>query len=85
MAVQLSDYNLRQQMRDTVMKNFVAIDPNMITNFMDMRIASTPIQSMEARKKYWMHNDMMVQSASVSVRSIPIINQVYNPSRAMNI
>ena len=77
-------FNLHQQMRDTVMTNFVDIDPNTITNFLNMRTASAPIQNMEARAKYWMHNDMMVHSASVSVRSIPIINQVYNPSRAMN-
>ena len=80
----LSINNLHQQMRETVMTNFVDIVPNTTTNFLNMRTASAPIQNMEAREKYWMINDMMVHSASNSVRPIPIMNQMYIPSRAMN-
>ena len=75
--------NLHQQIRETVTRYFTVILPNTMISFWNISTASAPIQPTEARVKYWMNSDMMVQPASVSVRSIPTRKNSSIPNMAM--
>jgi len=77
-------WNLRQQMRETVTRYFTVILPNTMISFWNISTASAPIQPTEARVKYWMNSDMMVQPASVSVRSIPTRKNSSIPNMAIH-
>lgn len=41
------------------------------TSFINMSTASAPIQATEARVKYWIMREKMVQETGCSVRSMP--------------
>ena len=58
-------------MIETMTMYFTVIFPNTMISFWNISTASAPIQNTAARVKYWINSDMMVQPASVSVRSSP--------------
>ena len=64
--------HIPQQMRAVITWNFVVIDPNTITSFLNMSMASAPIQNTDTNVVYWMERDMMVQATLFSTLSIPI-------------
>ena len=76
--------DLHQHINDSMMTNLLETDPNITTSFLNMRMASAPIQKMEERVKYRITMEDSVQRISVSVRSIPVTNERHSPKRAMN-
>ena len=61
-----------QQITETATMNVVEILPNTMMSFLNMRTASAPIQNTEARVKYWIRTEAIVQPMVFSVRSTPM-------------
>ena len=61
-------------MSDTSTINKLVVLPKTMISFLNIKIASAPIQNAEVRVKYWIMVDMAVHAIKFSVLSTPTIN-----------
>ena len=55
---------LHQHINEMRTRNVLVTDPKTITSFLNISMASAPIQNTDAREKYCIRTDMMVQTMS---------------------
>ena len=80
-----TDALLPQQIKDIATTNLVVTFPKTIMSFLNMRMASAPIQNTEARVKYCIRTEDIVQPMLFSVRSTPTVNTSNMSSMAIHI
>ena len=70
----LTFFNIPQQMMDTTPMKTLLVRPKTIINFLNINIASAPIQNTAARVKYCIRKEIVVHAYSFCVCSIPALN-----------